>query len=89
MYIQMAKSTKDLETFGANVKKLRQKYLPDESFSQAAMAARVAYKQLEKIESGKSDPRISTIQKICKGWGVPIEELMEPFMTKKEGGHRK
>ncbi len=44
---------------------------------QAAELARVSPETLSDLESGKRSPYMPTLTKIARGYGVPIEELVE------------
>jgi transcriptional regulator with XRE-family HTH domain len=44
---------------------------------QAAELARVTPETLSDLESGKRPPYMPTLTKIARGYGVPIEELVE------------
>ena len=44
---------------------------------QAAELARVAPQTLIDLESGKRPPYMPTLTKIARGYGVPVEELVE------------
>ena len=44
---------------------------------QAAELARVTHRTLIDLESGKRPPYMPTLTKIAKGYGVPVEELVE------------
>jgi transcriptional regulator with XRE-family HTH domain len=44
---------------------------------QAAELARVASQTLIDLESGKRPPYMPTLTKIARGYGVPVEELVE------------
>ena len=44
---------------------------------QAAELARVTPRTLIDLESGKRTPNMPTLTKIARGYGVPLEELVE------------
>ncbi len=44
---------------------------------QAAELARVSPQTLIALESGKRPPYMPTVTKIARGYGVPLEELVE------------
>ena len=44
---------------------------------QAAELARVSHQTLRDLESGKRPPYMPTLTKIARGYGVPLEELVE------------
>ena len=65
-----------LETFGANVRRLRTARSP--SFSQEALSARAALHRTEigKIEQGVVEPRLTTLIILADALDVRLDELV-------------
>ncbi len=63
------------EQFAANLQALRHA----RGLSQEAFAHEVGIHRTEvtKLESGGRDPKLSTVAKIARGLGVPLERLLE------------
>jgi transcriptional regulator with XRE-family HTH domain len=68
----------DLVVFGKNVARIRERLGWSRTF--AAMKGLVNNSQLKRIEEG-GDFQYTTIIKISKGWGVPLVDFFEPFLT--------
>ncbi len=60
----------------ANVKRIREKL----GLSQKELADRigVSFPRISEIENGKGEPRITTIEKVARGLGVSVLDLLRP-----------
>ena len=66
------------ETIGKNVQRLRiEQSLPKKTL---ARIARVSRPQLDKIESGEADVRMSCIARIADGLSVAPADLLKPYL---------
>ena len=66
----------------ANVKRIREKL----GLSQKELADRigVSFPRISEIENGKGEPRITTIEKVARGLGVSVLDLLRPSKKKLE-----
>lgn len=66
----------DTLMIGKNIRRIREaRHISQESISQSAGISRVAYRS---IETGKSTPRVSTLQSIATALDVKLAELLTP-----------
>jgi len=70
--LQSDEST-DLKLFGENLRRIRNE--KDITMQQLANQAEIELSQIYRIESGKINPKLTTLLKIAKGLNVPPADL--------------
>ena len=69
----------DQKIIGENLRRIREaKGLSQAQVADLAQISRVAYRN---IENGTSIPKVSTLQNICSGVGVKLQDLVSPIRT--------
>lgn len=69
----------DQKLIGANLRRIREaKGLSQEKVAELGGISRPAYRN---IESGDSIPKVSTLQNLANGLGVPLQDLFVPIRT--------
>lgn len=71
------KNQKLLDEFGAHVRKLRQE--KGMTLEELAYASEIELSQVHRIEKGKQNLYLSTIDAIAKGLEISIGELLKDF----------
>lgn len=66
-----------LEALGDNIREVREKVFPDRSQEDVAGLAKLHRTEWGKIESGKRDPRFSTLLVMASTLGVSLSDLAD------------